>query len=541
MSVPEDLRDVLEQCLAEDASPENLELYLPTVRAIITSLLQGLRGKQSTYRQIVSSSRHRSDQSGQDRESTRSSRSGGTRGHRSQLSRTIAENEGVAAERGSVSRRSAQTSGRRRIPEQINEPPPRPPPEEPFIGGFVQTRERGPSPGSTSSTKSGKSASQSHRRLSSPRRSATAEFPFTTPRSDPPSTEDDPFMALPAINATPPEQEEQPQPIHSPPQPQVPASVKRYSLVDNPAPSSPSPPTVTVDSPPTAGFNHDTNGTASSPPQTPPPPDPQHLPAMANSLAALKKSDALERRASKRFSTYNISKMTGSSTRERPARGQSNRRSLVASNAPLTAGELAVLTEVDDEEEAPKVQRYGSPGTKGSRPTTPIPEEEAPPPVRPFPGSTSAPEQAEPPGIAASAHLKAAKAALETSTRSSGTSFPVFLQLGREVKKVTMEPGLSFSSLRVMFVDKFAYNPGLENFPAIYIRDPSSGVQYELEDVDEVKEKCLLSLNIERKLPVVSTTTAAHASDSSGSDQAAHRFADLNSIAGYQRIANCSH
>lgn len=74
----------------------------------------------------------------------------------------------------------------------------------------------------------------------------------------------------------------------------------------------------------------------------------------------------------------------------------------------------------------------------------------------------------------------------------------VFLQLGREVKKVTIEPELSFSSLRVLFVDRFSYNPGLENFPAIYIRDPSSGVQYELEDMDEVKEKCLLSLNIER-------------------------------------------
>jgi hypothetical protein len=48
-------------------------------------------------------------------------------------------------------------------------------------------------------------------------------------------------------------------------------------------------------------------------------------------------------------------------------------------------------------------------------------------------------------------------------------------------------------------VDKFSYNPGLENFPAIYIRDPSSGVQYELENMEEVKQKCLLSLNIERE------------------------------------------
>jgi len=51
----------------------------------------------------------------------------------------------------------------------------------------------------------------------------------------------------------------------------------------------------------------------------------------------------------------------------------------------------------------------------------------------------------------------------------------------------------------MLFVDKFAYNPGQEDFPAIYIRDPSSGVQYELEDTDEVSDRCLLSLNIERE------------------------------------------
>jgi len=78
-------------------------------------------------------------------------------------------------------------------------------------------------------------------------------------------------------------------------------------------------------------------------------------------------------------------------------------------------------------------------------------------------------------------------------------SITVFLQVGQEVKKAMMEPGLTIPSLRMLFVDKFAYNPGQEDFPAIYIRDPSSGVQYELEDTDEVTDRCLLSLNIERE------------------------------------------
>ena len=54
MSVPEDLREVLETCLAEDASPDNLAIYLPKVRQIITNLLHVLHGKQPMYRHIVS-------------------------------------------------------------------------------------------------------------------------------------------------------------------------------------------------------------------------------------------------------------------------------------------------------------------------------------------------------------------------------------------------------------------------------------------------------------------------------------------------------
>ncbi|KAI0262724.1 hypothetical protein BC834DRAFT_828524 [Gloeopeniophorella convolvens] len=50
LSVPDDLRAVLEDCLSDDASTVALEKYLPNVRSIITKLLQGLRKKQSEYR-----------------------------------------------------------------------------------------------------------------------------------------------------------------------------------------------------------------------------------------------------------------------------------------------------------------------------------------------------------------------------------------------------------------------------------------------------------------------------------------------------------
>lgn len=86
------------------------------------------------------------------------------------------------------------------------------------------------------------------------------------------------------------------------------------------------------------------------------------------------------------------------------------------------------------------------------------------------------------------------------SIPSTPGAITVFLQVGRNVKKAPVDVhNLSFASLRVLFVDLFSYNPGSTNFPNIYIRDPSSGVQYELDNLDEIHDKCLLSLNIERE------------------------------------------
>ncbi len=463
LSVPDDLRGVLEQCLAEDPNKENLELYLPTVRQIITNLLQGLRGKQSIYRRIVSDHKRGSEAPGHERTESRSSRSSRREhSHRSQLSRTITEDDEM--------RRSMPSSSRRRDvsgSESVN--------GNAFIGGFSPQVTSPPLPQESSSELP--NPFDRHRRHVSVPQSLEppADVAETSNRASSPAS------------STPTPQPSQP------PQPSVPASVKRYSLVDKPVMSPPTTPSVIVEpsSPTTATPEQSTISETPTPSPTPPPPptpdsppiDAVQVPAIANSLAALKKSDTLERRASKRFSTYNISKMTGgSSTRERSIRGgQSNRRSMAVSSA-LTAGELAVLTEVDDEESP-----VPSPSSREGR--TPISRSVTPdrPPVPPLP-KTPTPEPPERRSVAAE----------PITEEPESSSITVFLQLGREVKKATIEPGLTFSSLRVLFVDRFSYNPGLDNFPAIYIRDPSSGVQYELEDMDEVKEKCLLSLNIER-------------------------------------------
>ncbi|KAJ6554448.1 hypothetical protein B0H19DRAFT_1210843 [Mycena capillaripes] len=49
-SVPKELRTVLEQCLAEDPSPEALAMFMPEVRQVLFKLLKGLQSKQEAWR-----------------------------------------------------------------------------------------------------------------------------------------------------------------------------------------------------------------------------------------------------------------------------------------------------------------------------------------------------------------------------------------------------------------------------------------------------------------------------------------------------------
>ena len=497
MSIPEDLRDVLETCLAEDATPDNLAIYLPKVRAIITRLLQGLRTKQTLYRRIVSEQPHASRHRSHARTNSRSSKSDKTasrqddetRQRRSQLSRShIDEERHVERERENAhaSRHSSRPSHSSKpsdsqIPTQPRMTPPavfqEPDDDLPAANDKTPTHPNGhytqvsqpPSRSSQPAYPPSNVPQEQYARVQSagPTLSNPRASHSSTPEKEPPSAP--PAQSVP-----------------------VPASVKRYSLVDKPVSPPPGPlppPTVVIEE--SSPDQNDTNGIDASPPQTPPIEAPE-TPAVASSLAALKQSEALERRASKRFSTYHFSKMTGGAiTRERSITASPNRRSMAASST-LTAGDLAVLTEAEESEGKRD-------GAAKRLPRAPIPAGvEVAPPVPPLPPSVTDTPRA--PALSrALSHLSRLTEEEEPEEPSQTTAFPVFLQVGREVKKVTLEPGLTFASLRMLFVDKFFYNPGMENFPAIYIRDPSSGVQYELEDIDEVKEKCLLSLNIERE------------------------------------------
>ncbi|KAG7443356.1 uncharacterized protein BT62DRAFT_982073 [Guyanagaster necrorhizus] len=51
-SIPTDLRTVLEQCLAEDPSPQALAVYMPEVRRVLYKLLKGLQAKQDAWKAV---------------------------------------------------------------------------------------------------------------------------------------------------------------------------------------------------------------------------------------------------------------------------------------------------------------------------------------------------------------------------------------------------------------------------------------------------------------------------------------------------------
>lgn len=595
--VPDDLRTVLETALAEEASPESLERYLPQVRQIITDLLQGLRNKQSLFRQNAP-----------DRDRRRAERQNST--------------SGSSTASGGGLRASARSSSKPRPlpPPRIDEegqqqqqpfaapPPPPPLPSQPLpappsatspsatspqktavasavpdrisgVGRRKYSYGRSGSPLATSDGEGGPSRPSTDRfvggfasrvtsqgedgladlaanaiaaeeRLRSPPR-GPRKLPGPPSLGSPPlssSTEkDDPFGRRVSTGSTRSNatitQPSEPAAPSSPPksaQPSVPADVKRYSLSDRPVSPPVRTPTVAVvaasPSPPTTStatfqaMGEQSNG-AASPASIPDSPlDPNQSPAVEQSLAALQQSDALARKASKRFSSYTFTKMAGGggggalggTIKSMGSSKNLNRRSIApsASIGQLTSKDLEALAEVDEPASPRHSTKLKSPIEEAQRNLSRSPSRSDIPPVPSVPPESRSPAVSRSPSLVngklpdtsssatpqPNGHVETPAASKESAPPappSEPETFTLFLQVGRHVKKVTLDPEttLSYASLRVLFVDRFAYNPGQDNFPAIYIRDGNSGVQYELEDIDEIKNGALLSLNIERTSP----------------------------------------
>ncbi|CAE6482015.1 unnamed protein product [Rhizoctonia solani] len=539
MSVPDDLRAILEQALAEDATPENLEVYLPGVRAIIKNLLHGLRAKQHDYK--LSGGSRRSDSiAGHDR------------------SDSIARSE--RPERmSSASRSSTHRSNSYRHEPTMPMPAPG---GEPWVGGFAPPQgyggqqpgeyppqNQGPPPNRTASRSSTASTSQQPygrgplAYIHQPVQEEMTEDESsrkTTPRKP---SHGRSLSKASASSGGGMAGDTPPRIASMAPQLPLSADIRRYSLIDGPVRDSPPPPNTNGDGAPQpqpspgapvpnlplppnvlVESNSPSPGESVPPPPPPaqptinrpmspsPPPDTptsEGAPAELNdkALSALKSGEALTRRASKRFSTYTYNKMTG--TPSAPATGTSskNRRSMMAGSGPLSTGDLNALSEIDDAPSPNKARRSRTldPGRRGGLDASAPPVPPLPPSVQRALPSTAeeTPEEVEEGDKLTEKAPETAPTPKAHSPRPSPSPLPsnrpftIFLQLESQVRKAEFEPGMTIAALRVLFVEKFAYNPGLDNFPDIYIRDPTSQVMYELEDINEVKEKSLLSLNIE--------------------------------------------
>ncbi len=147
--MPDELRGVLVQCLSEEASKETLEVYLPDVRKSLTKLLQGLRGKQSIYRQIMLDSGDRSSTSEgssfgrPESRSSRSSRHETTASTKSNLP----SQQDVVQSSDSLPRRTVTSTSRKETATSMPYPPPSPMNgADPSVGAIAPDIQRASTP-----------------------------------------------------------------------------------------------------------------------------------------------------------------------------------------------------------------------------------------------------------------------------------------------------------------------------------------------------------------------------------------------------------
>ena len=292
-----------------------------------------------------------------------------------------------------------------------------------------------------------------------------------------------------------------------------------------------------------------------APPSFPAPPPP---PKQDDALGALQRSGELERRASRRFSAYQIQKHLGTSTNGVPVlptqnspipnRGRDVRESLnavrlrgsyghsrqrsnnrhpeIAKGAQAQAA-AKVPQPVDEEhkqpaETGPEPENHEVPKPLGESPTVEFHQTADPtsaPPMPTFPqppkgptlGDAFDPDKAAPP--APETPKADREAATEISTPPSIPQFPVdqpspgkeltlFLQYKSKIKKYVLPDGiadLTIGRLQLAFIEKFAWNThdNGADLPEIYIQDPISGIRHELEDLNDVKDRSVLVLNVD--------------------------------------------
>ncbi|KIV88400.1 hypothetical protein PV10_08086 [Exophiala mesophila] len=399
-------------------------------------------------------------------------------------------------------------------------------------------------------------------------------------------------LRMPTDTAFPADQSQQPSATSntSPFNPSNRPSINRHSVrrdVAAPIPLSESSSTMSPNSSqniPSLPPYHDVDDDLSSSPAIPttafphPPPPP---PKQTDALARLQRGGDLERRASRRFSAYQIQKHLGTSpngvpmmpsTQNSPApnRGLEARESLNAvrlrtsyqqgkartriAESPSRSGTMRAPQRISEERDESPVLTL--------EPVAPIKSLEEPLPMD-SPTAKTPEEYHKPPnpvltntsgffvGPTVNGPLSAGPVASNDSLPSASTDIPalpkppiseevaseetpetiqrkalgqttptqsrvltldssppqtkeltLFLQYRTRIKKFVLPDGyeeLTLPRLQLAFIEKFAWTTQHNgaDLPEIYVQDPVSGVRHELEDLSDVKDRCVLVLNVE--------------------------------------------
>lgn len=290
----------------------------------------------------------------------------------------------------------------------------------------------------------------------------------------------------------------------------------------------------------------------------PPPPPP---PKQQDALLALQRGGELERRASRRYSAYQISKHLGASpggvpmlptqSSPIPNRGRDVRDSLNAvrtrsslvpnrsrstrlRESPSRAATVASrISEEGEEIEPPRVNTRAlpPPAPQDDSPLVKTPEDKlgasyvdssgyerpavsatlrGPPPdefdpryaapsAKPLPDTESEPEKTI---IHVARDSRENEQFIPEQSPQPGKELTLFLQYKSKIKKFVLPEGsneLSVARLQLAFIEKFAWNTHNHgvDLPEIYIQDPVSGVRHELEDLADIKDRSVLVLNVE--------------------------------------------
>ncbi|PRT54465.1 Bud site selection protein 6 [Wickerhamiella sorbophila] len=216
-------------------------------------------------------------------------------------------------------------------------------------------------------------------------------------------------------------------------------------------------------------------------------------------LAALQRSEALERRASKRYSQYHMSKIPGGPVPTTPVAGE---QALLPTSTPHRSvpAEFTDATTVVDEvrknkhlDSVPEMPQEPSEARRQSVKDISAPQS----PAKGSMSSASIEPTPQPETGDKELDHKEPEAPEKAQEPVVSKLVTVFLRMGQRVRKAELEPPPSLAAIRLKFVETFSFNPsGGEMFPEMLIQDHKTGVEYELNEgtVGDVTEGSLITL-----------------------------------------------